>query len=106
MLLATLISACGGSFFIEQPGGSLIEYYDKMVWLFRRVPVSQQQQLDVLGGLFLHVLMAILVTYSSILQLPRSTVSRGGWVTMGVEVPSGTKLSLITGGVKDSTEES
>lgn len=42
VLLAVLITARGGSFLIEQPGGSYMEYYDKMQWLFDRLPVSWQ----------------------------------------------------------------
>lgn len=38
-LLALLICARGGTFFLEQPRGSLMEYYDKLQWLTRRLPV-------------------------------------------------------------------
>lgn len=40
VLLAILITACGGTFLIEQPGGSYMEFYDKMEWLYRQVPVT------------------------------------------------------------------
>ena len=39
VLLALLITAMGGAFFIEQPGSSYMEFYDKMRWLFDKVPV-------------------------------------------------------------------
>ncbi|CAK9065014.1 unnamed protein product, partial [Durusdinium trenchii] len=39
VLIALLIAARGGTFFVEQPGGSYMEYYDKMQWLFDRLPV-------------------------------------------------------------------
>lgn len=39
VLLALLVVARGGSFMVEQPGGSYMEYYDKMMWLYQRVPV-------------------------------------------------------------------
>ena len=42
-LLCALVVALGGTFFIEQPGSSLMEYYDKMVWLSRVLPVSGLQ---------------------------------------------------------------
>lgn len=38
ILLAVLICALGGTFFIEQPGGSYMEFYDKMEWLYARLP--------------------------------------------------------------------
>lgn len=40
-MLALLCVARGGTFLIEQPGGSLMEYYEKLVWLFDRVPASR-----------------------------------------------------------------
>ena len=43
VLLCALVTALGGSFFVEQPGSSLMEYYDKMVWLSRVLPVSSLQ---------------------------------------------------------------
>lgn len=39
VLLAVLIVAMGGTFFIEQPGGSYMEYYEKLRWLYKVVPV-------------------------------------------------------------------
>ena len=39
VLLALLIAARGGTFLIEQPGGSYMEFYDKMAWLYDKVPV-------------------------------------------------------------------
>ena len=40
VLICILIVARGGTFFLEQPGGSYMEYFDKMRWLYERVPVS------------------------------------------------------------------
>ena len=39
VLICALIVARGGTFFLEQPGGSYMEYFDKMRWLYERVPV-------------------------------------------------------------------
>ena len=41
VLLALLVAARGGSFMLEQPGGSMMEYYDKLVWLAGRVPAAR-----------------------------------------------------------------
>ena len=38
-LIGLLVACRGGSFMVEQPGGSYMEYYDKMVWLYSKVPV-------------------------------------------------------------------
>ena len=43
-LLCLLIVARGGTFMLEQPGGSYMEYYDKMIWLYSQVPVFWHQQ--------------------------------------------------------------
>ena len=42
MLLAILAVARGGTFMIEQPGGSLMEFFPKLTWLYKQTPVPRQ----------------------------------------------------------------
>lgn len=43
VLLALLCVAHGGSFMLEQPGSSMMEFYEKMQWLYKQVPAFQLQ---------------------------------------------------------------
>ena len=44
VLVALLVASRGGSFMIEQPGGSMMEYYEKMRWLYDVIPVLWLQE--------------------------------------------------------------
>ena len=56
-LLCLLIVARGGTFMLEQPGGSYMEYYDKLRWLYSHVPVFWRQPFSLFAKLvspFIH----------------------------------------------------
>ena len=116
VLLALLITAMGGAFFIEQPGSSYMEFYDKMRWLFDTVPVicphfsvnrsCRCSHTHMLTSLLDQATGTIQMTHATagiiLVIRPRYTNAAGGWPTMAIAAPSGIRHFAIPSGQASS----
>ena len=102
VLICALICARGGTFFLEQPGGSYMEYFDKLQWLYERVPVSWHHNVKRSHGSvysapfciermswshprWKHRCTRIYVSFASQLaKQPRCSKWHGGWAIMAM----------------------
>ena len=88
---------------IEQPGVSLMEYYEKMTWLYNRIPAA--------SAAFSKWCLCVYeskLRMSSIADLVESRSSRllGGWARTGHRVRNDTRPSATTHGLRNITLES